>query len=79
MKNNFENSDFVADSIFGYGQKEEVPKKVFEDFISLDFENRTFYAMKGYDIYLKNVYGDYMQLPPAEKQVAKHNFEVYWR
>lgn len=79
MKNNFENSDFVADSIFGYGQKEEVSKKVFEDFISLDFEDRVFYAMKGYDIYLKNVYGDYMQLPPVEKQVAKHDVEVYWR
>ena len=26
----------------------------------------------GYDAYLKMAFGDYMQLPPKEKQIPKH-------
>ena len=79
IKNPFESSEYVACSVFGYGQKEEVPKSIYDKYVLLDFENKKFFAMQGYDTYLKSLYGDYMQLPPAEKQIAKHDFEVYWR
>jgi len=79
MKNDFDTSSYVACSIFGYGRKEEMPKSVFDKFVELDFEGKKFKAMQGYEIYLKNLYGDYMKLPPLEKQVAKHDFKVYWR
>lgn len=79
QKNVFETSEYVACSIFGYGRKEEMPKSVFNSFVDVPFENRTFKAMEGYKTYLTNLYGDYMQLPPEEKRVAKHDFEVWWR
>lgn len=79
MRNIFDSSEYVACSIFGYGRKEEMPKSVFDNFVELDFEGMKFKAMCGYETYLSNLYGDYMQLPPAEKRVAKHDFEVFWR
>ena len=79
IKNSFEASKFVANSIFGYHTKEQMPKSIFDDFVLLDFEDRKFSAVKDYNTYLSNLFGDYMQLPPKEKQVSKHDFEVYWR
>ena len=29
--------------------------------------------MKGYERYLRLIWGDYMQLPPVEQRVAKHD------
>ncbi len=79
MKNPFEESLFVANSIFGYHKKEQMPKTIFDDFILLDFEDRKFSAVKDYNTYLSNLFGDYMQLPPKDKQISKHDFEVFWR
>lgn len=52
-----------------YGYNSEVFKK--EDFletIDVEFEGKTFKIFKNYDMYLKNLYGDYMQIPPEEKR-----------
>ena len=37
------------------------------------FEDREFSIPADYDTYLRGCYGDYMQLPPEEDQVARHN------
>ena len=79
MKNPFDKSTFVANSIFGYHKKEQMPKSIFESYILLAFEDRKFYAIKDYNTYLSNLFGDYMKLPPVEQQVTKHDFEIYWR
>lgn len=78
-KNPFNNSSFVAVSVFGYGRKEEISAKAFDSYIDMDFENLKLKVISGFDIYLSSLYGDYMQLPPEEKRVAKHGFDVYWR
>lgn len=78
-KNDFQASTFVACSVFGYGKMEELPKSSFNSYIDITFEDRTFKAMCGYKTYLSNLYGAYMELPPVEKQVRKHNFKAYWR
>ena len=36
-------------------------------------------AIKNYSIYLSNLFGDYMKLPPKDKQVTHHDFEAYWK
>lgn len=49
------------------------------DFVDVEFEGRMFPALQGYDAYLREQYGDYMQLPPEDKRVAKHDYKAYWK
>lgn len=53
-------------------------KSVFADGCELSFEGKTYKAPAGYDIYLRNIYGDYMQIPPVEEQRI-HGFPAYMR
>ena len=52
--------------------------QAFEDTFDVAFENRTYKAMKGYDEYLTNTYGNYMALPP-EDQRTQHQFKAYYK
>lgn len=56
-----------------------IDKKWAEEFIELEFEGRKLMAIKEYDKWLTLNYGDYMKLPPAEKRVAQHNIEAYYK
>ncbi len=49
------------------------PKKDFDSVVYKEFERHSIPVMAGYDRYLKLIWGDYMQLPPVEKRVAKHD------
>lgn len=60
-----------------YGSRERMPIEVFRGSVPVTFEGETFPAPIGYDTYLKNLYGDYMQLPPEDKRVSLHNMEAY--
>lgn len=44
--------------------------KLFEEFTSIEFEGKTFCAIKNYHTYLTEKYGDYMKLPPEDKRVV---------
>ena len=44
-----------------------------EEVIDAPFEDTTLMIPKGWDPVLKEVYGDYMQLPPEEKRVPTHS------
>ena len=39
-----------------------------DDFVRVEFEGSMFMSVKEYDRYLTLLYGDYMTLPPPEKQ-----------
>lgn len=43
--------------------------------IELQFEDTIFFAPLNYDIHLKNIYGDYMKLPPKDKRVT-HGIKI---
>lgn len=44
----------------------------------VEFEGKHYSAPCGWDQILKNIYGDYMQLPPKEKRVSNHNVRAYY-
>ena len=46
-----------------------LPRSCFDEFIETEFEGRMFPMFKDYDLYLGTYYGDYMKMPPKEKQV----------
>ena len=52
-------------------------KKIFSEFINVEFEGRTYRAPIGYDEWLKLFYNDYMTLPPLEKRVSHHEFKAF--
>ena len=49
----------------------------FENYIEVDFEGEKLQAIANYDAYLTKHYGDYMQLPPLEKQQTHHTYKAY--
>ncbi len=77
---NFGDSSIVVDVACPfYGEREFHKKEVMKGFILHPFEDSEFYIMTGYDEYLKNIYRDYMQLPPIEKRMTTHTFNTfYW-
>ena len=52
----------------------QFPIDDFKEYVLLPFDRYEFYAMSGYDHHLRQLYGDYMQLPPEEKRKPKQ----YW-
>lgn len=63
----------------GLVQQRPFPKALFDSVISWPFEDRYFIGFQDADAYLKNGYGDYMKLPPKEKQVLVHGYDSYWK
>ena len=61
------------------GLSEILPKNVFSSTIKLDFEGHQLNAMVGYKEYLTSLYGDYMKMPPKDKQVSHHNFRAFYK
>lgn len=72
----FEESNLVGDIIWGYGEREIMPKEKFLEQIDVEFEGHKFITTKYYHEYLSKVYGDYMKLPPMEKR-KNHELKVY--
>lgn len=52
---------------------------VFEPGTFLEFNDVYFQVPKDYDTVLKSEYGDYMVLPPEEKRVSHHSYDLKWR
>lgn len=75
----YEESKNVDAIAFNLNGDTRVPKKIMDKRILVDFEGRKFCAMSEFDYFLRTIYGDYMQLPPEEKRIAKHDFTAYWK
>lgn len=67
----------ICDSVVG--ERAIVDTEVFKDSLTQEFEGCMFKIPIGYDKWLRNIYGDYMQLPPVEKRITHHVFEAYWK
>lgn len=71
--------DHYFECCAGLLQKRPFRKTLFDNLKSYQFEDREFMGFENYDEYLKNAYGDYMQLPPEDKRVSHHSFSAYWK
>lgn len=78
QKYDFEKSLFVGAVCGKYLLKEKYPRFVFSEFIELPFENLKFKAIKEYDIYLSQHYGNYMELPPLDKRISHNYKNIFW-
>ena len=78
--NDDENSDYIGNLVTRtYGEREIWPKEWFERAELHRFENGEYCVPKEYDKILTKTYGEYMKLPPKEKQIAHHDFEAYYK
>lgn len=58
----------------------QFPQNDFNNYTLLNFEGQQFYAIRGYDHHLRQLYGDYMNLPPIEKRYPKQYWiKFYWK
>lgn len=78
-KFSFEKSLFVGNLSSDSREKSIIERSNFDSYVELEFEGEKFKAFKGYEIYLRTMYGDYMKLPPLEKRVSHHTFDAYWK
>jgi lipopolysaccharide cholinephosphotransferase len=53
--------------MYGY-QRETFPADFFTPVAKLPFEDRLYNAPREWELYLKQIYGDYMKLPPEDKR-----------
>jgi lipopolysaccharide cholinephosphotransferase len=78
-KHDYEKADYVAVICGNYYKNENLPKSCFDKIIEVEFEGEKFLSPIGYDQYLSQLYGDYMKMPPKEKQVTHHHFTAHWK
>ncbi len=52
-----------------------IKRNVLEELMEGQFEGKTFTIPVDYDVYLKQVYGNYMELPPEDKRWIGHAIE----
>lgn len=73
-------SEYVDNVVYNIYSKKcpRFKRSVLESYIRLPFEGREFSVIKNYDVVLRTMYGDYMQLPPEDKRIPHHNFKAYW-
>lgn len=78
LNRNYENvkTDYLVNFSGAWGEREISLSKWFDETVKLQFENDMFCCPKNYDEYLKQIYGDYLQLPPPEQRVTHHYSEV---
>lgn len=72
----YENSNYVVNFGGAWGEREIFLKEIFENEILSEFEGHLYKIPQGYDMLLKNLYGNYMQLPPIDKQVTHHKHYI---
>lgn len=69
IKYDYEKSKYVGGIAWGYGPEERLSREKMNS-VEVDFEGIKVNTFACYDEYLTNLYGDYMKLPPKDKQIA---------
>lgn len=75
----YENSSCVGITTGVYLEKEIHPKEDWLPVKEVRFEGESFHAPACYENYLRQLYGNYMELPKEEDRIRRHAFLVYWK
>lgn len=70
------NGQFVVSTFGVHIDREIFPSSLFDSIDKVPFEDTYIYIPHQYKTYLSSVYGDYMKLPPKDKQVSNH--DIYY-
>lgn len=70
VKYPYEKANYVGGIAWGYGAQETMKKSEVDKVVEVDFCAMKLKTFSCWDFYLHNLYGDYMKLPPKEKQVS---------
>lgn len=76
---NNSNSKEIAYLSSRYMLKEHFPKEIFEEYEDVKFEHLTVRKIKNHDVYLSQLFGEYMQLPPEKERVDHSYYKWYWK
>lgn len=74
----FDESQYAAVVVAGYGERERTTLSSYKQ-TNVMFEGKEYSGLSGFDEYLSNLYGDYMKLPPKEKQVLSHDYCAFYK
>lgn len=66
------NFSFIGNIFGAWTEREYFDALIYKETERIQFENLQLPCPKQFDLYLMQMYGNYMQLPPKEKQVPKH-------
>ncbi len=79
MYENQNDCHFICNLSGAWRTKEIVNKDIFKMAVDHVFEGKIFSIPIGYNELLKNLYGNYMELPPENKRVSTHRPKSYWK
>lgn len=73
----YDTSAEVCNYAGAWGKREFMSRAWFGEGVPVSFEGLELNGPSEYDRYLRQLYGNYMQLPPVEKQVTHHRYRAY--
>lgn len=71
----FDKSGYAGNMLGRKREYEAVPRQWWDEPIEYPFEDTSICSPKEYDMYLKHIYGNYMQIPPKDKRES-HYIEI---
>ena len=74
LKENDKTGAFLCNFLGSWKEREFTPVEVFGSPTLYSFEDTSLCGPADADAYLTALYGDYMKLPPIEKQVCRHDY-----
>ncbi len=79
MDKDSQNAEYMCNFVGAWGEREIMPAECFSEIDRKSFEKREYNILKKYDEYLKMLYGNYMTVPPLDKQISHHTYSAYWK
>ena len=74
----YDSSCKVGRIAWGFYKKEIVDNSVYGEYEYVPFEDRSYRLANKYDIYLTQIYGNYMQLPPENQRKLQHDVKAFY-